>query len=1445
MSSPRQPAGRHDPTVTPPAGRGFVELDRKFAPLPKTGDREAAADDSYLFWALTGRNQFGWDKLLKKPLVVVLGEPGSGKTWELEHRAAMLSAKRESAFFIRLEDLIGQPLAVVLSQRAAEFTRWKTGTRRASFFLDSVDESKLNGAEDFYTALRHFREALPADFAARTNIFLSSRISEWHPDTDGARVREYFGVAGRQEINEEDDDGATTKRKEDDGVLVVQIRPLDRDQVAAFARAKGCNDVDGFLSALDRAHAWEFARRPIDVLALADFWQQEHRIGSLTELLEFDLGRKLRERREHSGDPLSDADARAGAEALAAAAVFCGQANIKVTDENLTGDGLEGRVCVPEIWTNDQFAALLTRPVFDGASYGRIRFHHRRVREYLAACWVGARMRAGCTTDELEALFFEHISGRLVIRASRAPVAAWLCAGGEQWNVQMRRWALEAAPNLSLRFGDPHALPLDYKQAMLAKLVAQARVRQHLWLDTDEDALSRLADPGLAADIESIIRDASLASDLRAAMLELVRHGRLAACLPAVLDLVASPAEPDDLKIYAVAALRELSDPASLARLASIANALPRAATGLTDLLIDVLFPSRCSVDELVGLLRKTCDRNGRRPDLAWQIIGHLKAALQPDHAGLLLGRLLPLVQAEPVFPSQRGELPVSQEFAWLRPVVLVVLTGLLRQRTLSPEETANASIALAAVGTLQRRHQPTGEETPKLNELTLAHPAVRRDYFWAAVRRHRTGGLPEVTHWHEVFSRHDDLLEPARADLDWLMQDLETLPTDADRTAALRLAMQFCNDLGRPWSIRRRIGRAVGDHPGLNAVLAELDRQGRLRPLQRQYYRLQHAYYRHRRHGAEFYGRLRGTVNWFRDRFYLWRNRERIVRGELFGVVCQLVNEADPESRSRWTIGEWHHLARKRGRAMAEAVRLASKRFWRTFTPLLPYENPDSSRVANGLIVGLTGLHAAWKDDELDFATLTDDEVRLATRYALNEMNGFPPWLSPLAERRPQLVGAVFAECALQEYEYPADRPRGAETLQRCAWSGAPTLAAVQVALLTKLSVADPPSVGVLNLVLTFLLNQAAPPLPALEATASARVTNAATPTGPVALWFTVWLQIDPPAALNAWETHLRARADADQVMVAVGANLQNHDGGRGPRLAETRHRNVASIRRLLPVVFTHVRPTDDLDRANGGTYTPGARDYAQEFRGGLLRHLVDSREATAADALEQLANEPALAHQRDYLLHLRDEHWTQQADRVRWRPFDVREFALQYEVPPQTDRDLFRIVVKRLGDIKRDVERSDLGLRTNLRAGDREALLRIWIAQQMIQRSRQRYTVPQEAVIDQNERPDIRVENPATDAVSVEVKWAGSWSTNELLDALENQLFGQYLRAHNSRHGVLLVGMIGDKQWWEAPDGSHLDFGQLAAFLQAKANELEQRHFELKRLVVVGIDFRDPAAP
>jgi hypothetical protein len=44
---------------------------------------------------------------------------------------------------------------------------------------------------------------------------------------------------------------------------------------------------------------------------------------------------------------------------------------------------------------------------------------------------------------------------------------------------------------------------------------------------------------------------------------------------------------------------------------------------------------------------------------------------------------------------------------------------------------------------------------------------------------------------------------------------------------------------------------------------------------------------------------------------------------------------------------------------------------------------------------------------------------------------------------------------------------------------------------------------------------------------------------------------------------------------------------------------------------------------------------------------------------------------------------------------------------------------------------------------------------------------------------------------------KWADRWSAAELLERLENQLVGDYLRAHDSRFGIFFIGYHGERAY------------------------------------------------
>ena len=341
------------------------------------------------------------------------------------------------------------------------------------------------------------------------------------------------------------------------------------------------------------------------------------------------------------------------------------------------------------------------------------------------------------------------------------------------------------------------------------------------------------------------------------------------------------------------------------------------------------------------------------------------------------------------------------------------------------------------------------------------------------------------------------------------------------------------------------------------------------------------------------------------------------------------------------------------------------------------------------------------------------------------------------------------------------------------------------------------------------------------------------------MALWLAVWMHIDGEKALGRLEDILDTSPNPDDIVVRLCSILSAEEIERGPFSENPSYLRPMNLRRFIPLVYRHVRLADDLNA--GGVVS--ARERAQHFSGGLLSRLENDEDSSATEVLRELADDLAMTRLRDWILNLMDNRLVNEADCAPWAPADVREFAEHYEVDPKNDRDLFAIARNRLQDLKRDVEQSDNSARTELHLDDPEMELRRWIQRKLMERSRNRYTTPQEAEIDQQQRPDIRLENPRTHPVSIKVKWAENWSVPKLLERLENQLVGQYLRAHNSRYGIYFLGCIGKKQGWEDPaSGKKLNFEEVVNIVRQRAVHLVKINPKVSGLEVVSIDFRQP---
>jgi len=120
---------------------GHIPLNRQFSPVSDT-HHDSESDEIDLFWA-DGSWKTTWNDLVREYRCVILAEAGAGKTEELIPQARYLDDQGKYSFFIRIEDIETDFYEAFEVGQEDCFQRWLQSTDEAWFFLDSVDEARL------------------------------------------------------------------------------------------------------------------------------------------------------------------------------------------------------------------------------------------------------------------------------------------------------------------------------------------------------------------------------------------------------------------------------------------------------------------------------------------------------------------------------------------------------------------------------------------------------------------------------------------------------------------------------------------------------------------------------------------------------------------------------------------------------------------------------------------------------------------------------------------------------------------------------------------------------------------------------------------------------------------------------------------------------------------------------------------------------------------------------------------------------------------------------------------------------------------------------------------------------------------------------------------------------------------------------------------------------
>jgi hypothetical protein len=532
---------------------------------------------------LAGSGVVTLDEVRDIACVVLLGEPGSGKSYALEqeaYAARRLLQDDDKVLFVDLGDAQdGRELRERIFEDALT-ERWSGGSGRLHLFLDALDEAKVQ----IRKVVSLLEGGLGRLDLSRLVLRVTCRTAE-RPLGLEAWLEQAFGG---------------------ENFRTLELAPLRPSETLSGAKAAGV-DTEKFLEDVVGAGVAPLAARPLTLRMLLRVYAAEGRFpDALASLYERALRLMATEDDEERRvlRNLSDTASIAVAARIGAATVLTGR--------DVIGDGVASGIRLDELVGGNEVDRLVAQPsevVVDEAALkevlntalftaraGGLGWAHRTFGEYLAAFWLAGERLSNVQVGDL--MLVDDGSGRRIVPALRN-VAGWLLTLRNGFERQ-----LQPADAVVLVYGDPASVAPEMRRRLLPALLDaisdQAVERfgiRSLW--------RRLAYGGIADDLEAALTDTSVNDQARQAAADAVAELELAELVPALVDIALSVSESPALRTTALEGLRSLGDVVPVDRLRPLAM-LPQPFDPDDEIkgsALRLCWPKAMTADEMFGAL--------------------------------------------------------------------------------------------------------------------------------------------------------------------------------------------------------------------------------------------------------------------------------------------------------------------------------------------------------------------------------------------------------------------------------------------------------------------------------------------------------------------------------------------------------------------------------------------------------------------------------------------------------------------------------------------------------------------------------------------------------------------------------------------------------------------------------------------------------------------------
>ena len=309
-----------------------------------------------------------FDEIRHVPCLILLGEPGIGKTNALQQEQWHIDTKFHTIAHKTLLVDLADDNSIEQLFEDENYHKWKTGARRLTMFVDSVDQAGISVDK----VIRRIGNELNGLDVSQLHLRLACRDHEWSL-TLADMLRH-------------------TWRRQDDtaaNVRVYQLAPLGPDdiRVAAEANSSTIQDPERFLDEIEAADAWALATVPITLKMLLKYPEYLTRRG--TELYVRGLIELCTAVDTASGPSSLELDMRFETAArIAAIMVLSRKHSVDVYAPDVPDSS--SALAVRDLLLGDanereekQIRAVLDLPLFQGT--GNRKWAHQSYAEYLAA----------------------------------------------------------------------------------------------------------------------------------------------------------------------------------------------------------------------------------------------------------------------------------------------------------------------------------------------------------------------------------------------------------------------------------------------------------------------------------------------------------------------------------------------------------------------------------------------------------------------------------------------------------------------------------------------------------------------------------------------------------------------------------------------------------------------------------------------------------------------------------------------------------------------------------------------------------------------------------------------------------------------------------------------------------------------------------------------------